>query len=81
MGFVARLRRRRVPDGILFGERTGIPWRDPPTRCGRWRPVCERHRCRSAEDTRDTSLRTVRPTRTRARRRTRTRTAASPGPG
>ena len=38
-------------NGILFRERTGIPWRDTPRRFGRWKTVYERHRRWSAEGT------------------------------
>ncbi|WP_328773922.1 transposase [Streptomyces sp. NBC_00286] len=40
---------RRVINGILFRERTGIPWRDLPERFGRWKTVYERHRRWSAD--------------------------------
>ncbi|THA99006.1 IS5 family transposase [Streptomyces sp. LRa12] len=42
---------RRVINGILFRERTGIPWRDLPERFGRWKTVYERHRRWSADGT------------------------------
>ncbi|MFJ6759497.1 transposase [Streptomyces sp. NPDC091273] len=29
---------RRVINGILFRQRTGVPWRDLPARFGKWRP-------------------------------------------
>ncbi|WP_369252056.1 IS5 family transposase [Streptomyces sp. R41] len=44
---------RRVINGILFRQRTGVPWRDLPARFGRWRTVCERHRRWSADGTWD----------------------------
>ncbi|KUM67405.1 IS5 family transposase [Streptomyces curacoi] len=42
---------RRVINGILFRLRTGIPWRDLPTRFGRWQTVYDRHRRWSADGT------------------------------
>ncbi|MGW5609374.1 IS5 family transposase [Streptomyces sp. NPDC003753] len=42
---------RRVINGILFRQRTGLPWRDLPSRSGRWKTVHDRHRRRSADGT------------------------------
>ncbi|MGW2786629.1 IS5 family transposase [Streptomyces populi] len=50
---------RRVINGILFRERTGIPWRDLPERFGRWKTVYERHRRWSADGTWDRILHAV----------------------
>ncbi|WP_078951763.1 IS5 family transposase [Streptomyces sp. NRRL F-5755] len=50
---------RRVVDGILFRLRTGIPWRDLPTRFGSWETVYERHRRWSADGTWERMLRAV----------------------
>lgn len=50
---------RRVINGILFRERTGIPWRDLPERFGRWKTVYERHRRWSADGTWDRILQAV----------------------
>ncbi len=50
---------RRVIDGILFRERTGVPWRDLPARFGKWKTVYERHRRWSANGTWDKILRAV----------------------
>ncbi|QUC63479.1 IS5 family transposase [Streptomyces sp. A2-16] len=44
---------RRVINGILFRQRTGVPWRDLPARFGRWKTVYERHRRWSADGTWD----------------------------
>ncbi|MFD6287530.1 IS5 family transposase [Streptomyces sp. NPDC060205] len=44
---------RRVVNGILFRQRTGVPWRDLPARFGRWKTVYERHRRWSADETWD----------------------------
>lgn len=44
---------RRVINGILFRQRTGVPWRDLPMRFGRWKTVYERHRRWSADGTWD----------------------------
>ncbi|WP_190023216.1 IS5 family transposase [Streptomyces hiroshimensis] len=44
---------RRVIDGILFRQRTGVPWRDLPARFGKWKTVYERHRRWSADGTWD----------------------------
>jgi transposase len=35
---------RRILDGILFRQKTGIPWRDLPERFGRWQTVYSRFR-------------------------------------
>jgi transposase len=40
---------RRIVNGILFRQRTGVPWRDLPTRFGKWKTVYERHRRWSAD--------------------------------
>jgi transposase len=40
-----------VINGILFRQRTGIPWRDRPPRFGKWKTVYERHRRWSADGT------------------------------
>jgi transposase len=48
-----------VIDGILFRERTGVPWRDLPARFGKWKTVYERHRRWSANGTWDKILRAV----------------------
>nr|WP_267893342.1 IS5 family transposase [Streptomyces kebangsaanensis] len=50
---------RRVINGILFRQRTGIPWRDLPTRFGKWKTVHDRHRRWSADGTWDRILRAV----------------------
>ncbi|WP_078912778.1 IS5 family transposase [Streptomyces sp. NRRL S-646] len=50
---------RRVINGILFRQRTGIPWRDLPTRLGKWKTVHDRHRRWSADGTWDRILRAV----------------------
>jgi len=42
---------RQVINGILFRERTGLPWRDLPERFGPWKTVYERHRKWSADGT------------------------------
>ncbi|MGD3107743.1 IS5 family transposase [Streptomyces sp. YGL11-2] len=44
---------RRVINGILFRQRTGVPWRDLPARFGKWKTVYERHRRWSADGTWD----------------------------
>ncbi|MEU1107258.1 IS5 family transposase [Streptomyces tibetensis] len=44
---------RRVINGILFRQRTGVPWRDLPARFGKWKTVHERHRRWSADGTWD----------------------------
>lgn len=50
---------RQVIDGILFRERTGLPWRDLHERFGPWKTVYERHRTWSANGTWDRLLRQV----------------------
>ncbi|MFF2384515.1 IS5 family transposase [Streptomyces sp. NPDC058108] len=50
---------RKMINGILFRERTGVPWRDLPTRFGKWKTVYERHRRWSADGTWETILHTV----------------------
>ncbi|WP_424887340.1 IS5 family transposase [Streptomyces sp. XH2] len=50
---------RQVINGILFRQRTGIPWRDLPTRFGKWKTVHDRHRRWSADGTWDRILRAV----------------------
>lgn len=44
---------RRIINGILYRQRTGVPWRDLPTRFGPWKTVYERHRRWSADGTWD----------------------------
>lgn len=46
-------------NGILFGVRTGIPWRDLPERIGSWKTVHERRRRWSADGTEDRILQAV----------------------
>ncbi|WP_406506562.1 IS5 family transposase [Streptomyces sp. NBC_01602] len=50
---------RRVINGILFRERTGVPWRDLPARFGPWKTIYERHRRWSADGTWDKTLAVV----------------------
>ncbi|MDC0773357.1 IS5 family transposase [Streptomyces sp. HD] len=50
---------RRVINGILFRQRTGIPWRDLPPRFGKWKTVYDRHRRWSADGTWDRILQAV----------------------
>ncbi|MDI1457024.1 IS5 family transposase [Streptomyces sp. ATE26] len=50
---------RKMINGILFRERTGVPWRDLPTRFGKWKTVYERHRRWSADGTWETILHAV----------------------
>ncbi|MFJ5801460.1 IS5 family transposase [Streptomyces decoyicus] len=50
---------RTVINGILFRQRTGIPWRDLPTRFGKWKTVHDRHRRWSADGTWDRILQAV----------------------
>ncbi|MEU1820251.1 IS5 family transposase [Streptomyces roseifaciens] len=50
---------RRVINGIFFRQRTGIPWRDLPSRFGKWKTVYDRHRLWSADGTWDRLLRAV----------------------
>ncbi|GAA1302528.1 IS5 family transposase [Streptomyces sanglieri] len=40
-------------NGILFRQRTGVPWRDLPARFGPWKTAYERHRRWSADGTWD----------------------------
>lgn len=42
---------RRVINGILFRQRTGLPWRDLPLCFGSWKTVHDRHRRWSADGT------------------------------
>jgi transposase len=44
---------RRIINGILFRQRTGVPWRGLPARFGKWQTVYERHRRWSADGTWD----------------------------
>jgi transposase len=44
---------RIVINGILYRNRTGVPWRDLPARFGKWKTVYERHRRWSADGTWD----------------------------
>lgn len=46
-------------NGILFRQRTGIPWRDLPPRLGKWKTVYERHRRWSADGNWERLLRAV----------------------
>ncbi|MEE4420538.1 IS5 family transposase [Streptomyces bugieae] len=50
---------RRVINGILFRQRTGVPWRDLPARFGKWKTVHDRHRRWSADGTWEKILRAV----------------------
>ncbi|RKT18304.1 transposase [Streptomyces sp. 1114.5] len=50
---------RRVINGILFRQRTGVPWRGLPERFGSRKTVYERHRRWSADGTWDRILRAV----------------------
>jgi transposase len=50
---------RRVINGILFRQRTGLPWRDLPSRFGSWKTVHDRHRRWSADGTWERILRAV----------------------
>lgn len=50
---------RRVINGILFRQRTGLPWRDLPPRFGKWKTVHDRHRRWSADGTWERILRAV----------------------
>ncbi|MBT2454819.1 IS5 family transposase [Streptomyces sp. ISL-86] len=50
---------RKVINGILFRQRTGVPWRDLPARFGKWKTIYERHRRWSADGTWDRILRAV----------------------
>ncbi|MGR4880696.1 IS5 family transposase [Streptomyces sp. LARHCF249] len=49
----------KVINGILFRQRTGIPWRDLPSRFGKWKTVYDRHRRWSADGIWDRLLRAV----------------------
>ncbi|MEU1596490.1 IS5 family transposase [Streptomyces sp. NPDC005708] len=44
---------RRIINGILYRQRTGVPWRDLPVRFGPWKTVYERHGRWSADGTWD----------------------------
>lgn len=44
---------RRIINRILYRNRTGMPWRDLPTRFGKWKTVGERHGHSSADGTWD----------------------------
>ncbi|MFJ4525556.1 IS5 family transposase [Streptomyces sp. NPDC088810] len=44
---------RRIINGILYRNRTGVPWRDLPARFGKWKTAYERHRRWSADGTCD----------------------------
>ncbi|WP_107097908.1 IS5 family transposase [Streptomyces atriruber] len=44
---------RRIINGVLYRNRTGVPWRDLPARFGKWKTVYERHRRWSADGTWD----------------------------
>ncbi|MFD4177130.1 transposase, partial [Streptomyces anulatus] len=48
---------RQVINGILFRQRTGVPWRDLPVRFGKWKTVHDRHRRWSADGTWERILR------------------------
>ncbi|WP_367140769.1 MULTISPECIES: IS5 family transposase [Streptomyces] len=50
---------RTVINGILFRQRTGIPWRDLPARFGKWKTCHDRHRRWSADGTWEGILRSV----------------------
>ncbi|MFF9727531.1 IS5 family transposase [Streptomyces gardneri] len=50
---------RRVINGILFRQRTGLPWRDLPACSGSWKTVHDRHRRWSADGTWERILRAV----------------------
>lgn len=50
---------RRVINGILSRNRTGVPWRDLPARFDPWKTVYERHRRWSADGTWDRILAAV----------------------
>ncbi|MER5927477.1 IS5 family transposase [Streptomyces mirabilis] len=50
---------RRVINGILFRQRTGLPWRDLPSRFGKWKTVHDRHRRWSADGTWERVLRAI----------------------
>ena len=48
-----------VINGILFRQRTGIPWRDLPSRFGKWKTCHDRHRRWSADGTWEKVLRAL----------------------
>ncbi|MFF3128833.1 IS5 family transposase [Streptomyces sp. NPDC057908] len=50
---------RQVINGILFRQRTGLPWRDLPSRFGKWKTVHDRHRRWSADGTWEKVLRAI----------------------
>ncbi|MFG2224500.1 IS5 family transposase [Streptomyces sp. NPDC048644] len=50
---------RMVINGILFRQRAGIPWRDLPSRFGKWKTCHDRHRRWSADGTWAKLLRAV----------------------
>ncbi|MFE5973244.1 IS5 family transposase [Streptomyces sp. NPDC056460] len=50
---------RRVINGILFRQRTDLPWRDLPSSFGKWKTVHDRHRRWSADGTWERILRAV----------------------
>ncbi|MFE3776063.1 IS5 family transposase [Streptomyces sp. NPDC059122] len=50
---------RRLINGMLFRLRTGIPWRDLPSRFGNWQTIYDRHRRWSADGTWEMLLRAV----------------------
>ncbi|WP_073919298.1 IS5 family transposase [Streptomyces sp. CB02009] len=50
---------RQVINGILFRQRTGLPWRDLPSRFGSWKTVHDRHRRWSADGTWEKVLRAI----------------------
>lgn len=50
---------RRVINGILFRQRTGLPWRDLPPRFGKWQTLYDRHRRWSADGTWEGILRAI----------------------
>ncbi|MEV4433857.1 IS5 family transposase [Streptomyces sp. NPDC049585] len=50
---------RKVINGISFRQRTGVPWRDLPTRFGKWKTCRDRHRRWSADGTWERILRAV----------------------
>lgn len=46
-------------NGILFRQRTGIPWRELPPRFGKWKTVHDRHRRWSVDGTWERILRAI----------------------
>ncbi|MFJ9648879.1 IS5 family transposase [Streptomyces sp. NPDC101206] len=50
---------RRVINGVLFRQRTGLPWRDLPSSFGKWKTLHDRHRRWSADGTWEKILRAV----------------------